>query len=385
VDLFLARLGNCNLVNPTLTVTSTQSICQGDSLTLSCSSFQKYQWSTSDTSQTITIKKPGRYHCYVYDSLGCYSKSNVVEVKVKQPTASNISQSICPGSSFLGYSQTGTYKDTLTGSNGCDSIRTLTLTIKPIRTGTLVASICPGQSFQFGSRTLSAAGIFKDTITSSIGCDSIRTLTLSIKPIQTKIQTVNLCQGQSLQVGTRIYNLPGIYKDTLAAANGCDSIITSTLNYSIPNDTIIANGLNFTAADNQDSYQWLDCNQGFQAIAGAIQQTFTPTSNGSYAVKTTKGNCADTSNCLLFTSEKDLLSSKIRIYPQPVKDKLYIEMPETSQSIELILMDAMGRIVFKEKGRNMQSISVSKLPAGLYQLKIFQGNQVEVFGVMVEK
>jgi hypothetical protein len=333
-DLFLARLGNCNLSSPSLSAMSTQTICQGDSLTLSCSSFQKYQWSTSDTSQTITIKKPGRYHCYIYDSLGCYAKSNVVEVKVNQPTASAISQSICPGSSFLGYSQTGTYKDTLTGSNGCDSIRTLTL---------------------------------------------------SIKPIQTKIQTVNLCQGQSLQVGTRIYSTAGIYKDTLTAANGCDSIITSTLNYSIPNDTIIANGLSYSAADNQDSYQWLDCNQNFQAIAGATQQSFTPTSNGSYAVKTTKGNCADTSNCLLFTSGKDLLNSQIRIYPQPVKDKLFIDMPETGQTTELVLLDALGRIVFKEKGRNIPSISVSKLPAGLYQLKIFQGNQVEVFGVMVER
>jgi hypothetical protein len=60
-------------------------------------------------------------------------------------------------------------------------------------------------------------------------------------------------------------------------------------------------------------------------------------------------------------------------------------MPETGQTTELVLLDALGRIVLKEKGRNIQSISVSKLPAGLYQLKIFQGNQVEVFGVMIEK
>jgi hypothetical protein len=48
-------------------------------------------------------------------------------------------------------------------------------------------------------------------------------------------------------------------------------------------------------------------------------------------------------------------------------------------------MDALGRIVFKEKGRNMQSISVSKLPAGLYQLKVFAGKERQVFAVMVEK
>jgi hypothetical protein len=33
----------------------------------------------------------------------------------------------------------------------------------------------------------------------------------------------------------------------------------------------------------------------------------------------------------------------------------------------------------------MPSISVSKLPAGLYQLKVFAGKEMQVFGVMVEK
>jgi hypothetical protein len=41
--------------------------------------------------------------------------------------------------------------------------------------------------------------------------------------------------------------------------------------------------------------------------------------------------------------------------------------------------------VLKEKGRNMQSISVSKLPAGLYQLKVLTGKEMQVFAVMVEK
>jgi hypothetical protein len=47
-------------------------------------------------------------------------------------------------------------------------------------------------------------------------------------------------------------------------------------------------------------------------------------------------------------------------------------------------MDAMGRIVFKERGRNMQSISVSKLPAGLYKLKVFTGKEMQVFAVMID-
>jgi hypothetical protein len=253
------------------------------------------------------------------------------------------------------------------------------VTEKPIRTSSLSASICPGYSFL----GYNATGTYTDTLVSSLGCDSIRTLTLSIKPTSTKTQTINLCQGQSLQVGTRTYSTAGIYMDTLTASNGCDSIVTSTLNYSIPNDTIIVNGLSFSAANNQDSYQWLDCNAGFQIISGATQQSFTPPNNGSYAVRTTKGNCADTSNCVLFTSGKDLIHSQIRIYPLPVKDKLYIDMPETSQPTELIMMDAMGRIVLQEKGRNIQSVSVAKLQAGLYQLRIWRGKEMQVFGLMI--
>jgi hypothetical protein len=268
----------------------------------------------------------------------------------------------------------------VTDAKGCQKRDTITLSIAPVLRDTLVKAICPGENF-LGYDT---AGTYTDTLVSSLGCDSIRTLALSIKPKRTFNQSIRLCKNQSLQVGTRTYTQPGIYLDTLTASNGCDSLITSTLNYDIPNDTILLNGLNFTAADNQDSYQWLDCNQGFLAISGATQQSFTPTSNGSYAVKTTKGNCADTSNCVLFTSGKALLSNQIRIYPQPVKDKLYIEMPETSQSTELILIDAMGRIVVKEKGRNIQSISVLKLPAGLYQLKVFTGKEMQVFAVMID-
>jgi hypothetical protein len=332
-DCFFARLGNCNLSNPTLSGPSNQSFCQGDSLTLSCSPFQKYQWSTGDSTQSITIKKPGAYHCYIYDSLGCYARSQTIVVNEIPIRNSNLLVSICSNESYLGY-------DT--------------------------------------------SGIYIDTLVSSLGCDSIRTLNLSIKPKITFSQNIRLCKNQTLQVGTRIYTQAGIYLDTLIAANGCDSIITSTLAYDIPDDTIqLSAEFGALAAPNQDSYQWLDCNAGFAPITGETDSSFAPTVSGSYAVWVKKGNCADTSNCLTVTSAKSLKKSSIRIYPQPVKDKLYIDMPETSQTTELVLMDAMGRIVLKEKGRNMPSISVSKLPAGLYQLKVFTGKEMQVFAVMV--
>ncbi len=105
-----------------------------------------------------------------------------------------------------------------------------------------------------------------------------------------------------------------------------------------------------------------------------------------YSIAQNATGCLDTSAVLTFTEVRNgLVQGNIKLYPQPVKDKLYIDMPETSQTTELVLMDALGRIVLKEKGRNISSISVSKLPAGLYQLKVFAGKEMQVFAVMVER
>ncbi|MDZ7846976.1 MAG: hypothetical protein U5L96_09490 [Owenweeksia sp.] len=42
-----------------------------------------------------------------------------------------LTQEICAGQSYLGYSATGTYADTFTAANGCDSIRYLELQVQP--------------------------------------------------------------------------------------------------------------------------------------------------------------------------------------------------------------------------------------------------------------
>lgn len=296
VDLYTARLGKCNLSNPTLSGPNIQSICQGDSLMLSCSAFQKYQWSTDDSTQSITVKKAGSYHCYIYDSLGCYARSQTVVVKVKQIRYSTLNQSICPGQSFLGY-------DT--------------------------------------------AGIYIDTLVSSLGCDSIRTINLSIKPKRTFSQSIRLCKGETLLVGPKIYSTAGIYQDTLTAANGCDSLITSTLNYDIPNDTIQAISQSLVAASGQDSYQWLDCNQGFAPISGATNSTFVTTANGSYSVKVTKGNCSDTSECVLVTASGPLISKqpKLMIQPNPSSGKAMLIWEGAYDGAAFVIQTIEGKTI----------------------------------------
>ena len=146
-----------------------------------------------------------------------------------------INQSICPGSSYLGYTQTGTYVDTLQGSNGCDSIRTLNLSLLPIVQTTVNQSICQGQSY--GGHT--ANGTYIDTFQASNGCDSIRTLHLTINAyVQTTINQ-NICAGNSY--GGHTAN--GTYVDTFAAQGGCDSIRTLHLTVLQPVTSIVTQSI----------------------------------------------------------------------------------------------------------------------------------------------
>lgn len=115
--------------------------------------------------------------CTFVSSIPCNTPavSNSIVVMVNKKAMSTIDTSICAGERFSGYSDPGTYVDTFTGSNGCDSIRTLHLTVRPTSSSILDTSICYGSSYKGYTET----GIYKEHYTSVNGCDSIHTIRLT--------------------------------------------------------------------------------------------------------------------------------------------------------------------------------------------------------------
>src|SRR5207237_248466 len=129
------------------------------------------------------------------------------------------------------YNAAGTYKDTLTNTAGCDSIVTLTLNVYPVVTGTQTNTICSHQlPYVWNGNTYNAAGTYKDTLINAAGCDSIVTLTLNVNSVVTGAQTVTICSTQLPYTWNgNTYNAAGIYKDTLTSAAGFDSLFNLTL------------------------------------------------------------------------------------------------------------------------------------------------------------
>ncbi|MGL6282723.1 MAG: immunoglobulin domain-containing protein, partial [Microcoleaceae cyanobacterium] len=80
---------------------------------------------------------------------------------------------------------------------------------------------------------------------------------------------------------------------------GCIATGKTVTVYAIPNDNVTLSGNTLTSSQvgNNATYQWVNCATNTD-ISGAVGVSYTPTSNGSYAVKVSNpGGCLVTSAC----------------------------------------------------------------------------------------
>jgi uncharacterized delta-60 repeat protein len=127
-------------------------------------------------------------------------------------------------------------------------------------------------------------------------------------------QIVNITEtacGSYTAPSGNTYSNTGYYTDIINTSLGCDSIINIDLTVLAAPDTTVTiiNGV-LSAAQSSVIYQWLDCDNNMNPILNANQQTFTPTTNGSYAVEMTLGTCVITSSCLNYNEVGILVLSK---------------------------------------------------------------------------
>lgn len=121
------------------------------------------------------------------------------------------------------------------------------------------------------------------------------------------------------------------------------------------------------------SYQWIDCNTN-NPISGATSESFSPESNGNYAVKITAPNgCTHTSDCYeltTFSINKNVVSNKFEVYPNPSNDNItIISKNSTIQSVEIF--NLTGKSVYKNDLKPpMAEVTVKSPDKGVYVLRI---------------
>lgn len=171
------------------------------------------------------------YHTYA-SSKGCDS---VVELHlaVNSGSISTLQATICSGQqyNFNGnlLSNTGTYTQTLTAVNGCDSVVTLQLTVVQPVTIPQQATICSGQQYSFYGSILTASGNYTHIISQGTGCDTTITLQLTVTDTLFTYTTASVCSGQSYNFYGNLLTTAGTYEQYFTTTTGCDSVVVLVL------------------------------------------------------------------------------------------------------------------------------------------------------------
>ncbi len=232
-------------------------------------------------------------------------------------------------------------------------------------------SICQGDSYIVGTSTYTLTGMYSDTLMSVKGCDSIVNLDLTVNtPTSSSIDTT-ICQGDIIKVGNNFYSITGGYTEVVMNAAGCDSVIS--LQLSVVNiDTMLSNlnGLLEVGESAATSYQWFDCSTSTD-IVGANQQSYRPTSSGTYGVRITKGNCEAVSSCIevIISSSMFINDINVSLYPNPAKQKLWILNPEKMYlGDKITLIDNTGKQFRVDASEIQEGIDLSFMQAGFYTM-----------------
>ncbi len=145
---------------------------------------------------------------------------------------------ICQGDSASIFNvmryNSGTFYQTLTGDNGCDSILSTTLIVNPKYNLVLNEEICEGDSYLFNGNAETTAGMYSNIFQTAAGCDSAVALNLTVNLIDSTSETLQVAIGDSMQIAGLWRTTSGAYPVILSGTNGCDSIHTVTLNFVPP-------------------------------------------------------------------------------------------------------------------------------------------------------
>lgn len=182
-----------------------------------CYSFERWNDGNTDNPRTFTLTKDTTFSA-IFEQVGF-------------DTA--FAASICEGTSYtengFNVSEAGTYTQVLQSTSGCDSVVTLTLSVNPIQNTALSASICQGEVYTENGFDVSEAGVYTRVLQSASGCDSVVTLTLSVNPVYSTVVDATINEGETYTENGFNASEAGTYIQTLQSELGCDSTITLNL------------------------------------------------------------------------------------------------------------------------------------------------------------
>ncbi|GAB2531397.1 hypothetical protein GCM10027085_22870 [Spirosoma aerophilum] len=192
----------------------------------------------------------------------------------------------------------------------------------------------------------------------------------------------------------------GTYTVSVIDSNRCSA---STLFVSVkakspvpPKPTVTQTGSSTLLVDQSAGIQWYVRlgNDPGKPVSNATEPTLVPFQSGQYYVIVTVNGCAsppsDAVNFILTALAEPVSGLSVRLVPNPVRDRLRLEVEQVERSVVLIqLLDASGRIVLTGQipaftGKKQADWPLTGITTGSYLLKVNTDSRQSMSRVFVE-
>lgn len=242
------------------------------------------------------------------------------------------------------------------------------------------ATICDGDSILLGGAYQTMAGVYVDSLTTSFGCDSIHTTTLSTDQSYFIQASANICIGDSILLGGAYQTTAGFYTDSLQTALGCDSTIVTFLDvtsfpvvtFTNPGDTVCAQASAFSMNGAPAG--------GVYTGNGVSGDMFDPSAanvgaNDIIYVYTDSVGCAGTDSATFYVQDCASIGEAtlvgVSVYPNPASSIITVALPDHVSEGVAVLYDANGRLVQSHiLTETISTLEISSLSAGVYVVEI---------------
>lgn len=243
--------------------------------------------------------------------------------------------------------------------------------------------------------TYTAAGTYTVTLTSSntAGSDTY-TQTVTVGAASASSQSLNICQGETVTVGSSTYSAAGTYTDVLSNATGCDSTVTTTITVD-PLPTVQLAATVDTMCNYNDPIQLVGTPAGgtFNGL-GMSGDTFDPSTSGNgshtitytYVDATTGCEASDqativVSSCLGLNGEEVIT---VIMYPNPSTGIFTITGLELGTAFKVL--NEAGQVVYNDVTESLdEKVDISHLSSGKYFLSASVNNEPIVIELLIAK
>ena len=303
-----ATLSNIN--GPTATVNPDQTICSGDTA-------------------TVTADGAGSGGSYNWD----------------QTLGAGITHSVSPNS-------TTTYTVVVTDVNGCSSSISTTITVEP--TPVLVFSPSSPNICESDSVTLSVFGAQNYSWDSGEIGSSV-----TVSPNTQTIYTVTGQDGNCSSTSSITVNV----SPNPVVVAGADNFTVVT-----------GESINFTnAGSNGTNYNW-DFGDGGSSVLNSPSYSYANVGTYTVILYASLGNCSGSDTIVINVDVNGILfhqqSEAYSIYPNPVSSELHIEAVNNFEKVKYTIVDALGKIVLEGIYDFNSAIDVSSIAKGVYIIQL---------------